>query len=178
MLNHLQALRSFIMLENNLKRQEIQESMYFLASISSGLEEIVGRGAKGAAFLAGKKIGKDYSNKENIVQSENVITAIDTSKKILKKNGFFWEFEPWKKKEENEYIYANTNGDQCVKILFKDCMIRQTLYNYGHEQGGSLCFIMFGFFSSICGSILNKQVKLKILHTGPNACLKELIIKD
>jgi predicted hydrocarbon binding protein len=157
-------------------RAELKQVMYFLGALSSSLEQFYGKGANGTAFLAGKKLAKSYTVGEK-VDKIDVLEAIDVSKKILKSNGFLWQLEIWKKKSDPDYIYYDKDGNTCVKIVFRDCMIRQALFNYGHEQKCSLCYIMYGFFSGLTENILGKKSELRVIHSGPNSCLKELIIK-
>ena len=62
--------------------------------------------------------------------------------------------------------------------MFRDCMIRQALYCYGHDQKGSLCYMMYGFFSGALDNIMGVRSKLEIVHAGENACLKRLQLQD
>ena len=55
-------------------------------------------------------------------------------------------------------------------------MIRQSLFTFGHHQKGSLCNMMFGFFSGALQNIMGHDSTLEILHAGENACYKRLII--
>jgi len=158
------------------ERKELQAVMFFLGSISSGMEELVGRPANGLASLAGKKLGVQYSG--NTAKTDDVMEAIDITKKILQENGFLWQFEPWKEKETDAYVCVNDDAEKVVKLVFRDCMIRQTLFCYGHPQQQSLCSMMYGFFAGVTEAILGRKSRLNILHAGPNACLKELVIGD
>lgn len=156
-------------------RRELQDTLFFLGAISSGMENFMGRPAKGMAFLAGKKLGQKCS--EDGQKTEDILEAIEISEDILKKNHFLWQIEPWKKKGEPDYVSTNENGDKVIRLVFRDCMIRQTLFRYGHDQQASLCYMMYGFFSGLTESVLGLKSELKILHSGQNACFKELILK-
>ena len=164
-------------MNNEIKkvRGELQDTMFFLGAISSGMEDFMGRPANGMAFLAGKKLGKKCSKNER--KTEDILEAIEISKDILKKNHFLWQIEPWKKTGEPDYISTNKNGDKVIRLTFRDCMIRQTLFRYGHAQQASLCYMMYGFFSGLTESLLGLKSELRILHSGQNACFKELILK-
>lgn len=158
-------------------RKELQDTMSFLGAISSGMEEFLGGPgpAKSVAYLAGKRLGKKCS--ENEQKTEDVLEAIEISKNILKKNHFLWQIDLWKKKKYSDYVFTNNDGNKTVKLVFRDCMIRQTLFRYGHSQQSSLCYMMYGFFSGVTESVLGLKSELKIIHTGQNSCLKELILK-
>jgi len=155
-------------------RHELKQVMFFLGALSSSLETFYGKGTNGTVYREGKKIAKSYSEG---FKTDNIVQAVDMSKKILTDNGFLWKLDLWKQNSQSDYFYKDKDGNTCVKIVFRDCMIRQSLFNYGHEQKGSLCYIMYGFFSGLTEQILDKKSELKIIHAGPNACLKELIIK-
>ncbi|MCP4110589.1 MAG: hypothetical protein GY749_34545 [Desulfobacteraceae bacterium] len=161
-------------------RQELQAVMAFLGAISSGMEQFLGRPAKGISFLAGKKLGTKHS--QHARKTVDFLEAIEISKEILNKNGLLWKFEFWKKKGEADYIYYNDKGNKTVNLIFRDCMIRQTLARYGHPQQESLCKMMFGYFSGCMESVLNIEsdinvIELNVIHCGPNACFKELVLK-
>lgn len=155
-------------------RRELQDTMSFLGAISVGLEEFMGKPANGMSFLAGKKLGKQCS--QNAPHTDDILESIEITKAILKDNGFLWQLEHWQDSGTDEAV-TSVNGTQTVKLVFRDCMIRQTLFRHGHHQQGSLCYMMYGFFSGVTESILGRKSELKILHTGPNACLKELTLK-
>jgi hypothetical protein len=70
----------------------------------------------------------------------------------------------------------NDKGEPEMLPVFLDCMIRQSLFRFGHPQKGSLCFMMYGFFSGAIGKIMGKKATLEIIHAGKNACLKRLTV--
>ncbi|MCP4346367.1 MAG: hypothetical protein GY795_12675 [Desulfobacterales bacterium] len=162
--------------EIEIIRQEVQAVMAFLGAISSGMEQFIGRPAKGISFLAGKTLGIKHS--QNARKTVDFLEAIEITREILNNNGLLWKFELWRKKGETDYIYYNEKGCKAVKLVFRDCMIRQTLARYGHLQQRSLCCMMFGYFSGCMESVLNIESELDVIHCGPNACLKELVLKD
>jgi len=63
-------------------------------------------------------------------------------------------------------------------LVFRDCMIRQSLFRFGHAQKGSLCNMMFGFFAGALQNVMDRESILEIVHSGENACYKRLIIKN
>jgi hypothetical protein len=58
-------------------------------------------------------------------------------------------------------------------------MVRNALFRYAHEQKESLCYMAHGVFAGAMEKVMpSKKVHLEILHAGPNACLKEMILED
>jgi len=51
-------------------------------------------------------------------------------------------------------------------LVFRDCMIRQSLFMFGHAQQGSLCNMMFGFFSGALENIMGRSCQLTIVSCG------------
>ena len=94
---------------------------------------------------------------------------------VLLANGCLWHFETFQPHDRDELIQATEEGDE-VMLVFRDCMIRQSLFRFGHNQKGSLCNMMFGFFSGSLQNIMGRESTLEILHAGENACYKRLII--
>ena len=64
-----------------------------------------------------------------------------------------------------------------VLLVFRDCMIRQSLFRFGHSQKGSLCNMMYGFFAGALQNIMGCESSLEIVHAGENACLKKLVVR-
>ncbi|NUM33291.1 MAG: hypothetical protein HUU50_02005 [Candidatus Brocadiae bacterium] len=156
-------------------RKELQKSMQFLVSLFHGMEK-AGTVADRISYRAGQNLGKEYSIGAKTTQDS--LEAIGIVKDILYKKGFKWNFEAWKQANQPSYIEEREPGKKIIKLVFRDCMIRQSLFVYGHEQKKSLCQIMYGFFSGAMEKVLNKKCTLEILHTGENACLKALILEE
>jgi hypothetical protein len=74
-------------------------------------------------------------------------------------------------------MVEQTENGQEVMLVFRDCMIRQTLFKFGHHQKGSLCNLMTGFFASALQTMLGHESRLEIIHAGENACIKKLILQ-
>jgi len=162
-------------------RNELVQVMKFLGALSSGMEESAGKdGAIVMANEAGKGLGKKHS--QDAPKTDDILEAVAISKELLKKNHFLWELEPWKQDPKDDMVSTEINqyGQtvQKINLVFKDCMIRQTLFCYGHKQEQSLCYMMYGFFSGAVENIMGRQANLEILHAGPNACLKVLSVGE
>ena len=96
---------------------------------------------------------------------------------------FFTELEQpgpvlkvWKPEDEETFIIEE-NGETFIYLVFHDCIVRQTLRRNGLEQGGPLCQTLYGYVVGAIEEITGRKARLEIVHTGPNACLKKLILK-
>jgi len=156
------------------KRRTLQETMNFMAALSAGIEPILGRGANSMTMSAGRNLGRKFS--EGAKQTNDLLEAVNEVRRILEKNNCLWGFEPFKPKGQDEIITQNAKGQTQMQMVFRDCMIRQALFRFGHPQQGSLCNMMYGFFAGALESIMGKKTTLEIKHAGENACLKVLTI--
>jgi predicted hydrocarbon binding protein len=143
-----------------------------MASLSHGLEKVLGRGAETVTFRAGKTVGL----KSGIGQQEgDLMAALAKVGEALKAGGIEWPFEAWKPAAADSFIYEK-DGKQAIKLVFRNCMVRCALFRYGHEQKQSLCMMNHGFFCGYVQKFTGKRAELEILHAGENACLKELLL--
>lgn len=161
------------MSEISESRASLQETMTFLGAIASGLEEAIGESANSISYLAGKRLGTHLS--EGIEKTDDIEQALCSVRKILLDNGCLWQFEAFKTHDRPEMVMSAEDG-QDINLVFRDCMIRQTLFKFGHHQKGSLCNMMFGFFSGALQNVMGHESTLEILHAGENACYKRLVI--
>jgi len=153
-------------------RDELQGLLVVMASLSHGLEQVLGRGAETVTFRSGKTVGL----KSNIIEKEtDLLVALGKVGEALKANGIEWPFEAWKPASEKSFIYEK-DGKLAVKLVFRNCMVRCALFRYGHEQKQSLCMMNHGLFCGYVQKITGKRAELDILHAGENACLKELLL--
>jgi predicted hydrocarbon binding protein len=161
------------MSQNELK-DELEGLLIVMASLSHGLEQVLGRGATTVTFRAGRTVGlkADVKRKET-----NLVTAVDVVKEELKDKGIIWPFEPWKPAKAGDYVY-DKNGKHAMKLVFRNCMVRCALFRYSHEQKQSLCMMNHGLFCGYVQKIIGKRADLEIIHAGENACLKELVISE
>jgi predicted hydrocarbon binding protein len=155
-------------------RCTLQESMSFLGAIACGLEEALGDPANTVSHLAGEKLGHQFSDGH---YNEDLLEALSEVQEILKTNGCLWNFETFKPKHQDTVVQQTENGRE-VQLVFRDCMIRQALFRFGHHQKGSLCNLMNGFFASAIQTIMGCEASLEIVHAGENACIKKLIVRD
>jgi predicted hydrocarbon binding protein len=155
------------------QRLALQEAMVFLGAISSGLEEAIGESANGISYLAGVNLGRKLS--EGAPRAESIEEALASVREVLAKNNYLWLFETFQTHDRPELVVSGENGDE-VMLVFRDCMIRQSLFRFGHSQKGSLCNMMYGFFAGALQNIMGRESSLEIIHAGENACYKKLVV--
>ena len=155
-------------------RNTLQGAMGFLAAMAGGIEEAVGETAQSVTYLAGVKLGKHFS--KDASKTQDLYEALEELRHVLRNANCMWHFEVFENGVDEEDGDGDTSDDK-VDLVFRDCMIRQSLFLYGHNQKGSLCNMMFGFFSGALDSIMDRESKLEIKHAGENACLKRLSIR-
>jgi len=146
---------SFVELNPNLEKMEdLKCRMWLLSLFDYSLELLSGDWAKSLCWIAGKKLG-------NTVDVEKV-GSVEEAVKLMDP----WKIEVLEKVSENEYL-----------VVFRECPIRQTHYTVCTQQGGTLCQVTHGFFTQVMANALGKNVKLELIHAGPNACLKRVVIE-
>jgi predicted hydrocarbon binding protein len=155
-------------------RLALQEAMVFLGAIASGMEEAVGESASSISYLAGKNLGKTLSN--SIPKTDDLEQALEATRTVLFENGFLWLFEPFKTHDRPSMVIESDDGRE-ITLVFRDCMIRQSLFRFGHAQKGSLCTMMNGFFAGALQNIMGTDSTLEIVHAGENACMKKLTVR-
>lgn len=158
-----------------LQRGMLQATMTFMGALAYGLEQVVGRGSNSVSFLAGKKLGRQFT--EGVPQTTDVGAALDQVNRILRANGCLWEFGLFEPQGKARELVDGGSDTVDTLIVFKDCMIRQSLFRFGHVQKGSLCSLTHGFISGAIEGVMGLSSELEILHAGENACLKRLRIK-
>ena len=157
------------------KRRELQEAMNFLAALASGMEQVVGRGATGMSFVAGRSLGKRFA--QGARKTTDLLEALEEVRRVLAANHCAWGFEVFNPKAKPEVVTQSADGGLELMLVFRDCMIRQSLFRFGHAQQGSLCTMMYGFFSGALEAITGRRAELDIVHAGENACLKRLRLR-
>jgi predicted hydrocarbon binding protein len=145
--------------------------MKFMGSMSSALEQVSGRGANAIVYQAGKRMGHEAGKLAE--KTDNLENAMQELTNIL---GQEFYFEMWKPSSQESYTVER--GDETeVKLLFMDCVVRQTLRRTGLVQKGPLCYLLYGYMVGAVEEVMDIRGKLDIDHVGPNACLKTLTIK-
>ena len=161
-------------METSNQRLALQDAMVFLGAIASGTEQAIGESANSISYLAGVNLGKKMS--EGVAHTGDIEQALDATRKVLEKNDYLWMFEPFKPHDQETVVQETDEGTQ-VMLVFRDCMIRQSLFRFGHSQKGSLCNMMYGFFAGALQNIMGRESSLEIVHAGENACYKKLTVR-
>lgn len=161
-------------METSHQRLALQDAMVFLGAIASGTEQAIGESANSISYLAGVNLGKKLS--AGIPHTHDIQEALDFTREVLENNDYLWLFEPFKTHDQESLVQENEEGTQ-VMLVFRDCMIRQSLFRFGHIQKGSLCNMMYGFFAGALQNIMGRESSLEIVHAGENACYKKLTVR-
>ncbi len=155
--------------------EELEDTLHGLMKLNGliirSLEEIAGRGANAVTYRAGKKFGHEVA--KYFRKIDNIEEALEELSHILRGQ---YTFEVWKPADRPSCIIEE-NGSTFIYLVFHDCIVRQTLRRNGQEQGGPLCQTLYGYVVGAIEEITGRRAKLEIVHTGPNACLKKLVLK-
>ena len=161
-------------MNTELQRRALQDAMVFLGAIASGTERAIGESANSISYLAGVNLGRKLSN--DVPHTGDIQQALAATRQVLEKNDYLWMFEPFQTHDQESAFKETEQGTE-VMLVFRDCMIRQSLFRFGHVQKGSLCNMMYGFFAGALQNIMDQESTLEIIHAGENACLKKLLVR-
>lgn len=145
--------------------------MKFMGSMSSALEQVSGRGANAIVYQAGKRMG--HESAKMMDKTEDLEKALYELSEVLGEEFYFIK---WKPDAQDSYVVQKDN-QVTVKLLFMDCVVRQTLRRTGLPQKGPLCYLLYGYMVGAVEEVMDLKAKVDIDHVGPNACLKTLTIK-
>lgn len=162
-------------METNSQRLALQDAMVFLGAIASGTEQAIGESANSISYLAGVNLGKKLS--QGVPHTADIEEALAATRAVLHKNDYLWLFETFKTHDQESAVRETEEGTE-VMLVFRDCMIRQSLFRFGHTQKGSLCNMMYGFFAGALQNIMGRESSLEIIHAGENACYKKLVVRN
>ncbi|HWR59728.1 MAG TPA: hypothetical protein VN328_12650 [Thermodesulfovibrionales bacterium] len=160
-------------MENSRELQSLQGLMIFLGSLANGLDEVLGKGAASITNRAGRATGLKTPVKQT--EREDVLKALGLVREAMYDIGIHWDFEPYKKKGQAELFVKEDAGTK-VQLVFRNCMIRSSLFRYGYPQKLSLCVMNHGLFCGFFEQIYGVKANIEIIHAGENACLKTLTI--
>lgn len=155
------------------KLKRLQGSMMFLASVANGLEDLVGRGAAGVTFRAGRKTGLNAAIAE---KESDLFKAFDRVRQQLLQMGIRWDFEPYKKRSQSDFFLPAEEGTHLM-LVFRNCMVRSCQFYYGHPQKNSLCMLQHGIFCGLFQQVYGAWADYEPIHSGENACIGMLKIK-
>ncbi|MGY5854201.1 MAG: hypothetical protein RTU92_11585 [Candidatus Thorarchaeota archaeon] len=151
----------------------LNSALSLLTALNNGIEEVLGRGSKGIIFATGHEEGKAQGR--GIPKTDSIEDAIDTVNEIF--DGV-WNVELFKEAGQDSYYFKDSLGFDAVKIVVRECPIRQAVLSNGLKQGGPVCYLTNGNLCGILSEIMGKKVSMEIEHTGPNSCLKRLNLRN
>jgi len=154
--------------------QSLQGLMVFLASLASGLEDVLGRGAGAITYRAGRSAGRKTAVKGH--EPEDLLKALDLVWEEMCRLGMRWRFQPYQPAGQAGLV-TEEGGQRKLQLVFDNCMVRCALFHYGHPQKLSLCLMNHGLFCGLLEQIHGGRANLDILHAGENACLKVLTVE-
>ncbi len=160
-------------MEQNETLEFLQGNMLFLASIANGLEELVGRGAPGITFRAGRNVALQVTVQKT---EKDLLKAIEVVTEEMERIGLRWDVEVYKKQSESEYITHTEEGEE-IKLVFRNCMVRSCQFHYGHPQKNSLCMLNHGLFCGLLQKVYGAWSDYEFIHSGENACIGLLKVK-
>jgi predicted hydrocarbon binding protein len=160
-------------MENSEQLQKVQGLMVLLSSLANGLDEVFGQGAASITYRAGRTVGLKTAVRQQ--EREDLLKALEIVSLTMNDIGIHWAFEPYKKKEEAGLITVE-NDQQQIQLVFRNCMVRSSLFRYGHPQHLSLCMMNHGLFCGLLEKVCGLPANLNITHAGENACLKVLTV--
>jgi len=155
--------------------EKFQKIAYFLAALAHGAENNLGKGVNSVCALAGKKFGKEAVQHSGA--SAEPLKALESLTKALQEKGLCWEIEPFP--GEDGQLIREEGKEKKMRLVFRTCMVRNSLFLYAHEQKQSLCYMAHGVFAGAMEKMMpGCSVKLEIVQACPNACLKEMIWEE
>ncbi len=143
-----------------------------MGALADGTEKLQKQASKAVGFMAGKRVG--IRSVLDVQQVDHPIEALKVLSEALFKMGIQWKFKLFKRDHMDAFI-EHKDGKQHIYLIFKDCMIRNALFHYGHMQKESLCIMSHGIFSGALEAIMpGYDIQLEIEYAGPNSCYKVL----
>jgi hypothetical protein len=155
------------------KRLRLQHLMVFLGSVSDATEKVFGSSAGLMNARAAKQLGVRAVAGRAKVAAGDLVAAVVEADSALADIGLMWRVEPWKKQGQRDFLFKE-GGKTRLKVVFRDCLVRDSLFHYGHPQGEALCQMAHGYYAGLVEGIAGSRVELLLVHAGENACLKEL----
>jgi hypothetical protein len=162
------------MTDTDQRLQHVQGLMVFLAAMAEGLEEVLGRGAGAITYRAGRSTGRQTPVEAR--EPDDVLRALDQVWEEMCRLGMRWHFRPHLPAGQ-EGLLRQEDGKTKLELVFDNCMVRCSLFRYGHPQRLSLCLMNHGLFCGLFEQIHGGHANLDILHAGENACLKVLTVE-
>jgi len=148
---------------------ELPALMRISGALSKTLYDLLGRSGNAPAFVAGKNLARDVA--KDFEKTDDIEKALKELEDAFKGG---WRCTVWHKKGVPQI--RKENGNTVIDLVFRECVIRETLKEVNGRRKGPLCRVGYGFISGVLEEITGKKVESKIIHAGPRACLKRLTI--
>lgn len=153
---------------------QTQGLMVFLGALGNGLETLLGRGAESVCFRSGRTIGINW----NVSAKESdLFKALTMVRQEMLRLDINWPFEIWAKQSQSEAV-TQAEAMPEINLVFRNCIVRCTLFRYGFFQEMSLCQTKHGLFCGLLENISGIKTSLDVVHSGENACLLKLKYYD
>jgi hypothetical protein len=155
--------------------EKFQKASCFLAALTHGAENNLGKATNSVCTMAGKKFGRDAVSGSAV--SSDPVEAVAILSKALADRGLLWDIAPFP--GERPTLVEQEGPVRKMRLVFRSCMVRNALFRYAHRQELSLCHMAHGVFAGGMESVMpGTTVKLEIVKACPNACLKEMIWEE
>lgn len=155
------------------KRLRLQHLMVFLGSVCDATEKVFGTSAGIMNARAARQLGARSVADREKVEAGDLMAALEKVNLALSDIGLMWRVEPWKKQGQRDFVVGDGEKTR-LKVVFRDCLVRDSLFHYGHPQGEAFCQMAHGYYAGAVEGIAGGRVEVLLVHAGENACLKEL----
>ncbi len=151
---------------------KFQKVAYFFGALAHGAEKNIGQGTNSVCFLAGKRLAR-----EAVADSETTsdpVQALKIVTRALANRGIIWEGEEFL--GDRAALIEEEGATKKMRVIFRTCMVRNTLFTYAREQKESLCYMAHGIFAGAMEKVMpGCTVKLEIIQACPEACIEEMV---
>jgi hypothetical protein len=159
----------------NAHLETFQKVAYFCGALAHGAESNIGQGTHSICFLAGKRLAQEALGDSET--TSDPVQALKIVAKALASRGIIWEGEEFL--GERAALIEQDGAAKKMRIIFRTCMVRSTLFIYAREQRQSLCHMAHGIFAGAMEKVMpGSSVKLEVIQAGPEACIKEMIWEE
>ncbi len=159
----------------NTELARFQKVAHFFAALAHGAENNIGQGTNSVCFLAGKRLAR-----EAVAGNETTSDPVEALKivtRALAERGIIWEGEEFL--GERDQLIEQDGNVKKMRVIFRTCMVRNTLFTYAREQKQSLCHMSHGMFAGAMEKVMpGCTVKLEILQACPECCIEEMIWEE
>lgn len=157
------------------KLAKLQKVACFFAAMAHGAENSIGRGTNSVCFLAGKRLAREAI--KDTPTTSDPAKALALASEALAKSGIIWEGEEFP--GEREDLIEEEGNTRKMRVIFRTCMVRNTLFTYAREQKQSLCHMAHGIFAGAMEKVMpGADVKLEIIQACPEACIEEMVWEE